>query len=423
MFRRGNAALAVCLLVGLGGCVTETSPAARSPVRRPPAPSGDRPAQLPEGPIATPAGGRTETFRASVAIRPRGVVPYDGMVLPLISPDGRFLATQFGLAPTWATLLAQPASEPPSGLRIGVYDLAGPSLSELAAGEPIPEGVMIGRSCDTTGYLVEWPRPDGSRWIGKASWTTSRIAWIAQGAEVNAHGVLLPNGAVAYTRRSASSPVTELVVRSPGGGVAALSEPNAAFALPVALNTPDLLAAFLINPQGIELLVLRLDPVMPKFGGVVIRRQISRVPDVALAFQCVAMLQTPPPPQEPGDVDTFLFLSPNVSRMVELQIPSGRTSLFPERSVAAVRAPAFAGAGYLVTTPEGLVFSADPDGGAAGDVTARPPAARLFDTPHIPRVTRSPDRPAMLIGPVPGPTPRIQVIELLPTPTQPAPRG
>lgn len=423
MVRRGHAVLALSLLLGLGACVTETKPGPRSTVRRPPPQPGDRPPALPEGPIATPAAGRTETFRASVAIRPRGVVPYDGMVLPLISPDGRFLATQSGMPPTWATLLAQPSSEPPTGLRIGVYDLSAPGLSELPAAEPIPEGVMLGRSCDTTGYLVEWPRPDGSRWIGKASWTSSRVSWVAQGSEVNAHGVLLPGGGVAYTRRSTSSPVTELVVRSPSGGWAALSEPNAAFALPVALGSPDLLGVFLINPQGIDLLVVPLDPVMPKFGGVVIRRQISRVPDVALAFQCVAMLQTPPPPLETSDGDVFLFLSPNVSRMVELQIPSGRTSLLPERSVAAVRAPSFAGAGYLVTTPEGLVFSADPDGDGGGDVTARPPPARLFDTPHIPRVTRSADRPAMLIGPVPGSTPRIQVIELLPAEPQPVPRG
>jgi len=44
-----------------------------------------------------------------------GDVEYDGLALPLISPDARFIATQVGPTPSWETVLAEPGAVASSG--------------------------------------------------------------------------------------------------------------------------------------------------------------------------------------------------------------------------------------------------------------------------------------------------------------------
>lgn len=74
---RGGAVLLAA--IALGGCVRERAPA-RSVVVAPVA----------EG--ATEA--RSQNSATKVALRPIGLVPYDGLELPVITPDGKFLATK-----------------------------------------------------------------------------------------------------------------------------------------------------------------------------------------------------------------------------------------------------------------------------------------------------------------------------------------
>src|SRR5690606_7506270 len=61
------------------------------------------------------------------------------------------------------------------------------------------------------GFLVESPRPDGSRWIGFADWKTGSLDWLIRDDQVNAHAVLAPNNALAFTRRRDASSPSELV--------------------------------------------------------------------------------------------------------------------------------------------------------------------------------------------------------------------
>ena len=60
---------------------------------------------------------------ATIAIWGLGSVSYDMAVLPLVSPDGRFLAVESGVAPTWPMLLAKPEAEPSSATSIKVWTL------------------------------------------------------------------------------------------------------------------------------------------------------------------------------------------------------------------------------------------------------------------------------------------------------------
>src|SRR5687767_12585942 len=101
-----------------GGCVTETRPTARSgdPATR----DG---AGLPGQPVARPLAGAVTNTRITVGVRPIGSVPYDGVVLPLVSPDGKLLAVEQGTAPGWPALLATDDAVLPLATTLAVYDL------------------------------------------------------------------------------------------------------------------------------------------------------------------------------------------------------------------------------------------------------------------------------------------------------------
>jgi hypothetical protein len=140
-------------------------------------------------------------------------------LLPLISPDGRFVATQTGIAPTWPTIVAGPEAEVPSLTRIEVYQLdRRTSVSESQRNAPVlmfslAEPSLLGRSCDSEGFLIESPRENGSRWIGHVSWTTGDTLWLIDDDRVNAFATAGPDGRLAWSRRAVDEHHFELVVR------------------------------------------------------------------------------------------------------------------------------------------------------------------------------------------------------------------
>jgi hypothetical protein len=412
----------------LASCVTEKpAPAAGRAV--PPRPAGSAPASaaLPPGPVATPAAGAAQsTVRLRLAIRPLGSVPYDGQVLPLVSPDGRFLATQTGLAPSWELILAVPGVTETPGVRPLVYDLSQQPAAEVAPANPLPPGLMLGRSADTRGYLVENPRPDGSRWIGRVDWLTGEVAWAANDAAVNAHATLTPDGSVVWSRRSTGAgdeARSELVVRS-AEGVATLADPDWSFMFPTIGDDPGLVFCFAVGRSSMELIAVRLrtGDGPPRFGAVVSRRVFSRQPDAALAYQSIASAQTPPPTPATPPVG-LAFFNPTAGRMAEWDAKSGVVSLLPERSVAAVRAAGLAPGGFFVTTEGGLVFSPDLEGDKTnpdGTAKPRPAPGSLFDLPNIVRATRSPVAPIIMMGPLRDSSePRLAIIAAAPAPPEP----
>lgn len=184
-------------------------------------------------PVARPVDpDKTASSRVVVAVQPVGKVPYDGVTLPLTSPDGRFIATQSGRTPSWETLLASRAQTAPVGLNLAVYRLDIPdpagrargdratpkpaSLERMEPVEPFPSGLLLGRSADDAGFLVESPRADGSRWIGKSPWARpGSVEWLVRSEQVHAHGVLAPPGSpalLAAARREVDRAAFSLVV-------------------------------------------------------------------------------------------------------------------------------------------------------------------------------------------------------------------
>jgi hypothetical protein len=214
--RRGAVALiaAGVVAVVLNGC--ESQPKTK------PSGSSAAPMAEPVQPMNRPAGA-SQTMQVVAGLLPLGTVPYDNMALPLVSPDGRFVAVQTGAPPTWPTALAEISADVPVATQLEVYEL---DLRENIEAQDrrapalvtsLAEPALLGRSSDAEGFLIESPREDGSRWIGKAHWRTGEIEWLVTGADVNAFAAMGLGGRLAWSRRAVDAEQFELVVRNARG--------------------------------------------------------------------------------------------------------------------------------------------------------------------------------------------------------------
>ncbi|MBL8760972.1 MAG: hypothetical protein JNL50_06675, partial [Phycisphaerae bacterium] len=143
-----------------------SAPSSTTQGAQPPAQSPTQPA----APVARPVP-PTSSAMLRFSIFPLGTVDYDAQVLPLVSPDARFIAVQAGQPPTWPTLLALDAAVPAITTKIVVYQIEKSGLLPLQL-PVLPEGAILGRSCDAEGFLIEQPRADGTRAIAKIAWAS-----------------------------------------------------------------------------------------------------------------------------------------------------------------------------------------------------------------------------------------------------------
>lgn len=408
---------AVIAMFLAAGCVTEKVSPSRS------GGSSGSAATLPDGPIAVPARSVSTTSRVILGITPMGAIPYDGQVLPLISPDGRFCAVQEGEPPSWSTLIAAPDAEVPVPTRLAVYDLSTSPPTRLLAPQSPEPGLMLGRACDHRGFLVESHRADGSRWIGRLAWQSGNVEWLAREAEaVCAHGTLTAAGDLVFTRRPVAGQVAELVVRTSSGQIATRAEPTQPYAMPLASSDPKIVYAMALTSTGIELQAIRLaigGNGAPKLGPVLARRMISSgAGEALLAYQIAAPVQGPFPTaageaSNPRDDEPLAIYSPQMGRMAIFDLRFGTLLPLAADSVAAIPWNAATRPGYLCTTPKGLVFTPRPSGNASGKDPPTPDARVLGDS-YIARRTTSPTRPAILLGPVARDPLSLQLVGIAP---------
>ncbi len=209
----------LALVVLAPGCVTEsTSTTPRGvPVRRAQGAAAGPAAEATLRGAA--AGSAPSSFgRTRFAIQPAGVIAYDGFTLPLVSPDGRFVAAQVGAIPGWPAILAVEGDTRFELCRVRVYAIDGGSASVSDRSSELPRGLLLGRSASESGFLVEAPQPDGARWIGRVDWRSGALTWLVQEAQtVAAHAIELRDGRLVYARRPVGSRRFELVLRPPSG--------------------------------------------------------------------------------------------------------------------------------------------------------------------------------------------------------------
>lgn len=424
------AALAAGAVIALGGCVEERTPrqlAYRGAPLKPSAPptnapgrspASSAPVPMPDGPIASqaPSAG-TIVSQVRVAIAPLGVVPFDGQVLPVVSPDGRFIAAQTGEAPSWPHLLGLDDPAGPPGSMVELYAITDQGVSRIDPVEPLPAGLMLGRTATTTGVLVEEPRTDGTRAIGELDWATGRLSWLAESNAVFAQAARFGEGSLALSRRE---PGTERVTLSLSDAAAPIrmgDDCRAAF--PVPSSASDLLYAIASSSAGMELRAFRLPArdERTRQPYAISTAKLGANADPMLAYQAasgatgVGLL--------PGDVESpadlppsdLLFFHPFSGRMAVFSPSTGRVTLLAPRTVAgAWMRDAASGVGVFLTTDKGLLhqrLTLEADGGWKVS-----PPVRVLDEPFVPRVTRDPKRPFILIGPVRGDPARLQLVAM-----------
>lgn len=372
----------ICL--ALAACVTETVPTPRVDRARPAVELARRP---PPAEAAAAGPGEISPAHMRAEVQPRGTIPYDDMTLPLVSPDGRYLATQTGLPPDWPTVLAEAGAIVPDLTRVEVYELPLEGRQPPRFVTIVEEPALLGRACDADGFLVEAPRGDGSRWIGRAAWTTGAVTWlVADPDTVSAFATLGPSGSLAWSSRPAGADHFDLVVRRGGDE----------WRLP-ARETDWLMPTWSGAGAGLFALLLRggmLDAVyMDTTSRDDMRRTIQRLPlsnsgaTVETAYQ---VLNATAVPADAGRAH-LTFFHP-ARRRAAVWRPPGIPVLLDAGSFAALVDPAHDDF-VLVATTDDLVRHR---------LTDDRLRSKLMKGAHIPRSTTSAERPYVLLEPADG---------------------
>lgn len=408
-------------LLALAGCVVDKGRTESLREER-----ASTPPVLPADPVARPVLGGTTASRVSVAVESLGLIEYDGMGVPIVSPDAAALATQNAPAPRRHWQLATEGAPPQPGepmptVALGQTraNIAGPARTVEVFDLEAP--ILLGRDANAQGVLVESPRPDGSRWIGLAPWSgadasdenRATIRWLVRGRAVAAHAVLADHGGLLYSRRPAgdASGRFTLVHRDGAGIERTLDLPGQHLVYP--LLAPDRRHATCLavedRPDGrgaIALLLIDLSTAsMDSLGRVVRRFDLAGTGGLEGASQIVAASQSAVAGLTPSDairaggagasdpmpsLGPFVF-HPGMDRVAAIDASRRTLVALAPNSVAAVDA----GDGRaLCSTPEGLVLW------TPGPQAGRGTATRVLSEDYLPRRTASPNRPFVLFAPV-----------------------
>jgi hypothetical protein len=341
----GRTSVVALVLAVLSGCVTEKTKvdnfAAIEAARPKPAAATGAAGDVAGGggtpEVMAKRAGDTRTSHVLAEVQPRGTIPYDNMTLPLVSPDGRYIVTQTGLSPEWSSVLAQRGALVPELTRLEIYELSGtgndPPYLHASVTE---EAVLLGRSCDADGFIVEAPQLNGSRWLGHASWTTGEVTWIVQEESVAAFGVLGPDGRLAYSSRGLDDEHFDLVVRM-GEEEWRLEARGADWLMPTWACAGEGNGLFALMLRGDMLDAVHMDAS----SETRMRRTIQRLPlansnaDPRTAYQTIAGGVVTPAVGSPVTRDAFVFFHPVRFRMAVWR-PPGFANLLDRQSFAAL---------------------------------------------------------------------------------------
>jgi len=331
-----------------------------------------------EGPQRTDVGTREPAQlvlarQSAVRFRlvPLQTCPSNGFTLPIVSPDGTYAAVQSLGAARWQTLLASSNEHGLDGGRITMHDLTKGTSAVVPGGE-----VLLGRSADTRGCLIESPRPDGSRWIGLAPWDGSEPQWLVQDEQVNAFASIGPKDRLVWCRRAREGNQFDLVVRHADGEQVIPAPEDGNWLAPQ------------FTGDGRSLVVLRLrDGVLSACCFAVGDRAADhpeRVLDLSWRATAPMAYQTVVPQRmELLGGAQWAFFHPRFRRVGLWDVRSGQSKLFGTGSASIVQLDAER---FLVATTDGL----DIDSLTMGD--ARSDASRLLDGVWVPLLRLADDR-------------------------------
>lgn len=401
-----SAAIALAVLVGIGGCVVDEERTEALREERASAPPA-----LPSDPIARPVISGTTASRVSVSIESLGTIEYDGLSVPMVSPDGRFVATQDVPAPPRAQRLAIETATPDRS-RLGTVSILPlrPGVGGLRASVEVFDleaSILLGRDASAEGVLVESPRPDGSRWIGVARWseTDAGIRWLVRDGSVAAHAVFTGNDGLLYSRRSVGGKRFALVLLDHDGDTHTLSLPDADLVFPLLAPDKRHATCLAVDDAGaIDLLLIDLATASGGDLGRVVRRwRLAASGGIVGASQIVAASQSAVRGVSQADAMQEMAASPTEASLGPIvfhpamdrcaAVDASRRTLvaLAPKSVAAVDA----GDGRAIcSTPDGLVLW------TPGPQAGRGTATRVLSEDYLPRRTASLERPFVLFAPM-----------------------
>ncbi|MDP6479291.1 MAG: hypothetical protein QGI75_04540 [Phycisphaerales bacterium] len=190
-----------------------------------------------------------------------GAIPWNSTTLPLLSPDGQRIATSTGDTPSNAMRLALPGASVPEDAKIEIWEVL-PSRSGIRLQNTINGSVLLTDSADDEGFLVESPRADGSRWIGKIDWRTGNLQWLVQDDHVNTMPSLGPRGRLAWCVRTQQEIEFSLAIRFQDEREFVLPVHEGEWLLPMWSDRSSRLSAWLLGEDG-TLSIVSIDGESP----------------------------------------------------------------------------------------------------------------------------------------------------------------
>ena len=311
-----------------------------------------------------------------------GSIPWNSTILPVLSPDARWIATSTGRTPSTASQLALPGST------IEIWEVL-PTRTGLRRTVTLTEPLILSDSADDEGFLVESPRQNGSRWIGKVDWRTGDLTWLVRGDLVNAMPSVGPRGRLSWCVRAQSESAFSLAVRFPSGEEFALDADDGEWLLPLWSARSTRLSAWRLSHDG----VLRLvslngespDTLAQNAKQVLIMNGANRWDAVHATANRTAVqgLQAPP-------VEEVVFYHP-IDQRVTVWMPTGINSdrVVPLAS-GSIDAVHDTQGNFLLTMPAGLHWQ---------DLSDLRRIVRIDHIPVFARPTTDPMRPYILLDP------------------------
>ncbi len=352
-----------------------------------PAPKPERVSDVPAP--GSPSGTPLIDSALRLDLRPLGSVSTDGFTLPLLSPNGRFMAVQTGTAPDAATALARPAQRAPRAARIALYRIDATGFARLGETDG---GLVLGRSADDTGFLIESPRPDGSRWIGRIAWGTDASTksyepeWLVQDGGVNAFAALGPDGALAWARRDPRASDFDLMVRRNGSTMRLSGDGLRSYTHPT-FSADGTRVFMMVLRDGI----LELGSIDPTSEDAMLQSLVRAFISDRANDATAAQMVTPQGTRDGVDGRDLLFFHPTLGSIARWNDTDGLRPI-AGGAVALTRVDAR----HIAVLDGGRVrlrgANLDPTG------AAREPGAVIFEQLAVPRLLGTiDDRPALLL--------------------------
>ncbi|MDG2199581.1 MAG: hypothetical protein P8K80_00160 [Phycisphaerales bacterium] len=320
--------------------------------------------------------GGTEAIRFRANLQNLCDIPYDQFLLPIVSPDSRYVATSTGLSPEAPTRLAEPGAPSPLGTGIEVWRL-NQATGDCTMAYRLSPPLLLGRSADAKGFLVEAPLPDGVRDIGKVDWVSGEIEWLVKNGDVNAFGCIGPNGELSWCSRPVNEPGFTLVIRGASGREFDIDNQGGNWYFPSWSNQNDRLYAFWVSSTGMMKLAT--------MKTVSTETMLSSLRDINIMPKGTARMASQAVAAHPvihdvsaNEYENFIFYHPGERRVVVWNPDESEDALPFVLLDQAVAAVGDVGGRYLVSTPTELRYV---------DPSRLHRSVRLHDQVAIPRAT------------------------------------